>query len=562
MYKKLLFLVLVSPVSVFAQNTYDLVYNTLNTKCSNQTCHSAASAESLKFDGSSSTVYTALINQTPANSASVSRGEKLVWVNQPYESYLLKRAANWLDTDLDLPAAEVDANHTNAGLSTIEAEFIRQWIMNGAKQSGNLVDTNVISAYYNDTARAAFYPKPAKPAAGTGVQVRFGPIFIPGSGSGSEVEYCLKHEVDFDSDVEVVSTEGNMNPQSHHFLLFHFDDSSSAASMSNGMRKIVLTSGNSSFDGNKALSSAWQTNNLYALPTGTAYFWAKKTWLDLNFHMKNYTSPGTSGVQPFDFYLNVQTVPHLPTSATIEMKTKLVNNPGLIVFPHASADIPYADDNNGTNEMRYIWMMSSHTHKYGTGYNIYTYDNTKAHGYGDTLYNGNLEYDVNGGVLFDRGYYDWEHPSVEYFVPQRPVNFATSGVVAQTIWNNTGGSLIHFGYTTSDEMQLFYYMYTTRMAGDSTNIGVQNVKSSDFNFMVYPNPMSETGTIMYTLDNAATVQASIIDITGKEVALLKEEKNHAGTYQMDMGTSELSKGIYFARLNVNGTNYTKKFVVQ
>lgn len=555
MYKKLLFLVLVSPVSVFAQNTYDLVYTTLNTKCQNSTCHSSTSAEALKFDGSSASVYAALVNQTPANSDAVTRGEKLVWVNQPYESYLLKKAANWLDTDLDLPAADVNASHTGAGLSTIEAEFIRQWIMNGAKQTGNLVDTNVIHAYYNDPTPAAFLPKPPKPAAGVGKQVRFGPIFVPGSGSGSEVEYCLKHEVDFDTDVEVTATEGNMNPQSHHFLLFHFDDSSAAASMSNGMRKIQLTAGNSSFDGSKALSSAWQTSQTYSLPTGTAFFWAKKTWLDLNFHMKNYTAPGTSGVQPFDFYLNVATVPHVSTSPTIEMKTKLVNNIGLAILPNSPASFNYADDDNGTPETRYIWMMSSHTHKFGTGYNLYTYDRLTSSHLGDTLYVGTYDY-ANG---FDRGIYDWEHPPVEYFSPQRPVDFSQSGVIAQTTYMNTSNAFIHFGYTTTDEMQLFYYMYTTRLAGAT---GVNDVKSSDFSFSVYPNPMSDMGTIMYTLADAATVKATIVDITGSEVAVLKEEKNQAGTYTMDMGPKALAKGIYFARLNVNGASYTKKFVVQ
>ncbi|MBS1617482.1 MAG: T9SS type A sorting domain-containing protein [Bacteroidetes bacterium] len=559
MYKKLLFAVLFMPVSVFAQNTYDMVYTTLHTKCSNAACHSASSAEALKFDGSSAAVYAALVNQRPTNTASLARNEKLVWVNQPYDSYLLKKAASWLDTDLDIPAAEADSVHVNAGLSNIEAEFIRQWIMYGAGQTGNYIDTNVIHAYYNDTARAAFYPKPAKPAPGTGVQVHMGPIFVPGTGT-TEVEYCLKHEVDFAGNVEVTATEGNMNPQSHHFLLFRFDDSASAAAMPDGMRRILLTSGNSSFDGNKSLSSAWQTSQTYSLPTQTAFFWPQKTFLDLNYHMKNYTAPGNSGVQPFDFYLNVATTPHLPTSNTIEMKTRLVNNPGLIIFPHATADLPYADGDNGNGEMRYIWMMSSHTHKYGTAYNLYVNDPSAHNGYStDTLYNGDYEYDPSGATLFDRGYYDWEHPSVKYFVPQRPVDFSNGGgIVAQTTWNNTGGNLIHFGYTTADEMQLFYYMYTTRIATTAVN----EVKSSDIKFAVYPNPMTDQGTLMYTLDNPATVKATIVNVAGSEVATLKEERNQAGTYTMDMGPKALAKGIYFARLSVDGATYTRKFVVQ
>jgi hypothetical protein len=195
---------------------------------------------------------------------------------------------------------------------------------------------------------------------------------------------------------------------------------------------------------------------------------------------------------------------------------------------------------------------------------LYTYDQSKPNGLGDTLYNGNYAYDPTAGFLFDKGYYDWEHPSVEYFNPQRAVNMATSGVIAHTNWINTSSSLIHFGYTTADEMQLYYYMYTDRLSSaDSAAAvaGIQTVKPSTFDFSVYPNPMSDVGTLSYTLTDWATVKASIMDITGNEVAVLKEEKDGAGTYTMDMGQKGLAKGIYFARLNVDGTNYTKKFVV-
>jgi hypothetical protein len=50
---------------------------------------------------------------------------------------------------------------------------------------------------YNDTARAPFFPKPARPAAGTGYQVRMGPIFIPGTAPKNETEYLLKYVLDF-----------------------------------------------------------------------------------------------------------------------------------------------------------------------------------------------------------------------------------------------------------------------------------------------------------------------------------------------------------------------------
>jgi hypothetical protein len=429
--------------------------------------------------------------------------------------------------------------------------------MNDASQTALTIDTAIINQYYNDTARAPFFPKLTPPAAGTGMQVRFGPIFVRGNAGNNEVEYMLMHQINFPTDMEVTGVQGSMSSQSHHFLLFQFPDSASAMAQLVGLRKVSLgTSGIvSPFDGNKNLISAWQTPSTINLPSGTAFFWPKTTYIDLDYHIKNYSSPGTSGIMPFDFYLNVTHTPRVITDNTLEMKSQLVNSATLILLPHQVTTLPYSDQSNGNNETRYIWMMSSHTHKFGTGFNIYKYDNSMPGGFGDTLYKGTYDY-ANG---MDLGVYDWEHPSIEYFSPQYKMNMQTNGVICQTTWNNTSGSLIHFGFTTADEMQLFYYMYTSQQP----STGINNVAKSAFDFVVYPNPMNDMGTLSYTLASASTVNASIIDITGKEIATLKDEKEVAGNYNVNIGQNKaLSPGMYFAKVTVNGETYTKKFVVQ
>ena len=553
MLRKLLVLLFCLPAMSYAQNSYNIIYNTLNTKCSNAGCHSATSADALKFDGSSTTVYNAIVGQMPTTAGAVSRGEKLVWKNQPYQSYLLKRAGSWLDADLALPGNETTTAHTAAGLSNKEAEYIRQWIMNGASQTGNTVDTALVNAYYNDTPRAVFYPKPTAPVPGTGTQLRFGPIFVPAASSKSEIEYLLKQEVNFPSNSEITLMAGDMNPQSHHFLLFKFDDSTAASQIADGLRVVSLSGGTTSFDGSKKLMGAWQTPAALPLPTGTALFWEQKTWLDFNFHVKNYSA---SGVLPFDFYLNCNYQQHLPTSTTIEMKSRLANNVGILLPPHTTTTTPFSDGDNGSNEMRYIWSISSHTHKFGTGFNIYEYSSSAPNHFGDTLYVGTWDY-LNG---FDRGYYDWEHPGIRFFSPQRPMNMQTNGLIVQTTWNNTSSNYITFGFQTSSEMQLFYYMYTNSLPNAT---GVAEITDKSFDFVVFPNPMSDLGTIAYKLVNTSNVKATIIDITGKEIAVLKEEKQVAGSYTVDMGKqTDLVKGIYFARVTVDGFNYTKKFVIQ
>ena len=100
MYKKLSFLVFISfaSLSVFSQYNYNagypVIYSILSTNCTNSGCHTSASGQSLRFDTTAAAVYAEIFNQPPMNAAALARGEQLVWMDQPYQSYLLKKAAS------------------------------------------------------------------------------------------------------------------------------------------------------------------------------------------------------------------------------------------------------------------------------------------------------------------------------------------------------------------------------------------------------------------------------------------------------------------------------------
>ena len=84
-----------------------------------------------------------------------------------------------------------------------------------------------------------------------------------------------------------------------------------------------------------------------------------------------------------------------------------------------------------------------------------------------------------------------------------------------------------------------------------------------FDFNVYPNPLSNKGSISYILSAPATVSASISDIMGKEIAVLKNEKEQTGSYSIDIpNVKTMSAGMYFATVTVNGEAHTKKFIIQ
>ena len=81
----------------------------------------------------------------------------------------------------------------------------------------------------------------------------------------------------------------------------------------------------------------------------------------------------------------------------------------------------------------------------------------------------------------------------------------------------------------------------------------------------YPNPFNPTTKISYDLPFDGKVSLTVFDITGKEVMNLINENKSSGYYEAVVNASNLSSGVYFYRLTLegNGNNFvsTKKMMV-
>lgn len=76
----------------------------------------------------------------------------------------------------------------------------------------------------------------------------------------------------------------------------------------------------------------------------------------------------------------------------------------------------------------------------------------------------------------------------------------------------------------------------------------------------YPNPFNPTTKIGFAIPRAGFVTLKVYDILGKEVATLVNEMKTAGNYIFEFDASNLSTGVYFYTLNVNGFTDTKKML--
>lgn len=77
----------------------------------------------------------------------------------------------------------------------------------------------------------------------------------------------------------------------------------------------------------------------------------------------------------------------------------------------------------------------------------------------------------------------------------------------------------------------------------------------------YPNPFNPTTNIQFAIPKSGFVSLKIYNMLGKEVVDLINENLNSGIYKYDFDASNLSNGIYFYTLRVNGFEETKKMTL-
>jgi hypothetical protein len=81
-------------------------------------------------------------------------------------------------------------------------------------------------------------------------------------------------------------------------------------------------------------------------------------------------------------------------------------------------------------------------------------------------------------------------------------------------------------------------------------------------FIIYPNPVIETGFIKIHLENPTELVVEIFDITGKKIKILNETNIESGEQIIRFDASELNEGIYLCRIKTSNTEKTKRFLVR
>ena len=77
----------------------------------------------------------------------------------------------------------------------------------------------------------------------------------------------------------------------------------------------------------------------------------------------------------------------------------------------------------------------------------------------------------------------------------------------------------------------------------------------------YPNPFNPSTVIEYKMPQESFVTLRVYDMMGREIAVLVEGKQSAGTHQVEWNAGSAPSGVYFYRLTAGSFTETKKLVL-
>jgi len=519
--------------SVRAQSTFSQVYTIFQTSCTFSSCHDNVNPKGgLSLVGLGinpmSDVHSALVEAVPENSFAAGKGYVLVNPGDPHSSFLFRKINEGLDGHLTLHPSEGGPMPVSGVMIDEEKELIRQWILFGAPDSGTVVDYSLIQDYYANGGIESMPVIPAAPDSSSGFQMHFGPFFVP---PGQEQEYFVKFDPGFKDTLESNRIDMLMSGNSHHFILERY-----RMGEENNIQEGYREDGaHLSTEG----VTATQFSDSIFLPQNTAFLLPKDAWLDLNSHYINF-SPDS--ILKAEVYINVHTQP----KGTAKQIMHTTGSPGGISFPDILS-VPN-DGSSYTFESAFfdgsfiplendvfIWSMTSHTHQWGTDFDIYERTSTGS----------------RGAQLFDASYldaiptstfigYDYAEPPIRYFDPFLFTKKEEGFIFEASYVNNGPNNPVSWGLTSEDEMFIMGIFYVLDTAGLSV-VGISETESGPGVVAVYPNPASTA--VYFETDKQLNGNLTIYNSMG---ILVDEFSLKGGPREMDVST--LSSGVYFYRI--------------
>jgi hypothetical protein len=318
-------------------------------------------------------------------------------------------------------------------LTNGQLEFIRQWIVAGAPETGVVAD----SSLFDDTTRFVEVEFAPLTPPENGIQVHVGPFEVQ---PHYEREFLNFVNIDTLDEVYIKQYEISMRSGSHHFILYTFTNVVPPMLVpdpgeyrdyrdANGnyiINNLAITSYHVYFAGTQ-----WPYMN-YHFPPGVALKVDINNGLDQNSHYINRTDE----VQIGEVYTNIYFAD--PSEVEHEAQVMFINKTDFELPPH---EITTLEHTISVGERIHIFQLFSHAHEHMLEFSV-------------EIVGG----DRDGELVYFA--YDWEHPPILDLDP--PITLeAGEGLKLNATYDNWTDKTLRFGLLGEDEMMiLFGYYYT------------------------------------------------------------------------------------------------------
>jgi len=93
------------------------------------------------------------------------------------------------------------------------------------------------------------------------------------------------------------------------------------------------------------------------------------------------------------------------------------------------------------------------------------------------------------------------------------------------------------------------------------NVGSEELLVSETPLQIFPNPASHSTRILCTLDQNEEAQITLFNNMGQLITVLHQGEIPVENYQIDLTLQDLSKGIYFVKVESSQGMSTEKLMV-
>jgi hypothetical protein len=131
--------------------------------------------------------------------------------------------------------------------------------------------------------------------------------------------------------------------------------------------------------------------------------------------------------------------------------------------------------------------------------------------------------------------------------------------------------VITFGTLSSATNVLFRFRLVTELASSNNfyldDINLTTITSINeqfnhaLNLSVFPNPSNEQVSVVFDLLEDKVVEITLHDVLGKTIKTIHKQAFTNGNHSISIPVNDISKGIYFVKVNVNNIITSQKIIV-